>query len=86
MQGDEAVDADQEEETILITRRVLRRDKHRQDAREGQKRQGDQFLQNTQNKQILDNFNVGDNVVSFYMKFLKDPMTLRTISLVGVYS
>jgi hypothetical protein len=65
-QSDETANADHEEEAISYITRGHRRNKNRQDAREGQKRQGDEFLQNTQNKQLLDNLNVGDNVVSFY--------------------
>ena len=86
MHGGETANIDLEEETISPIGRTLRRNKNRQDAREGQKRQGDQFLQSTQNKQLLDNLNVDDNVVSFFIAFLKVSMTLRSISLAGTYT
>ncbi len=56
---------DREEKMILRNDRVKRTNEIRQVDREGQKRQADEFLQNTQKKQKLANLAVGDNVVSF---------------------
>ncbi|CAF1676613.1 unnamed protein product, partial [Didymodactylos carnosus] len=50
--------------------------KIRQAAREGQKRQADEFLQRTAKKQKLANFNVGDNVVSVLIRAVGVPLCL----------
>jgi hypothetical protein len=54
-----------EEKMVLRNDRVRRTNNIRQVAREGQKRQADEFLQNTQKKHKQANINIGDNVVSF---------------------
>jgi hypothetical protein len=77
--NDEPVDDDLIEESIVLSKRVLRTNQNRQDAREGQKRQADQFLQNTAKKQKLDDLCVGDNVVSFVLCLVK----FAFVSLVG---
>ncbi|CAF3237895.1 unnamed protein product, partial [Rotaria sp. Silwood2] len=46
-----------------LNNRIKRTNAVRQVAREGQKRQADEFLQSTAKKQKLANFNVGDNVL-----------------------
>jgi hypothetical protein len=47
-----------------LTSRVQRTNDIRETARKGQKRQANEFLQNTAKRHKLANFNVGDNVVS----------------------
>jgi len=48
----------------LLTNRVKRTNDIRETARHGQKRQADEFLQNTAKRHKLADLNVGDNVVS----------------------
>ncbi len=69
--NDEPVNDDLIEESIVLSKRALRTNKNRQDAHEGQKRQADEFLQNTAKKQKLDDLSIGDNVVSFVLCFIK---------------
>ena len=52
----------------------------RQDAREGQKRQAEEFLQTTLKKQKLTNWNIGDNVVSILMLIFIYLFQLETCS------
>lgn len=47
-----------------ITNRVKRTNGIRETARQSQKRQANEFLQNTAKRHKLVNLNVGDNVVS----------------------
>lgn len=48
----------------LLTNRIKRTNDIRETARQGQKRQADEFLQNTAKRHKLADLNVGDNVVS----------------------
>ncbi|CAF1096962.1 unnamed protein product [Didymodactylos carnosus] len=59
--------------------RIQRTNEIRQDAREGQKRQADQFLQNTFKKQKLANLNVGDNVLVSVPDVDRAPTDARNI-------
>ncbi|CAF2230927.1 unnamed protein product [Rotaria magnacalcarata] len=61
--NDEPVNDDLIETSTVLSKRALRANKNRQDACEGQKRQADNFLQNTAKNQKLDDLNDGDNVL-----------------------
>ena len=50
--------------------RIRKTDEIRQVAKEGPKRQADQFLQTTAKKQKLVDINIGDNVVSILFSYL----------------
>ncbi|CAF4815521.1 unnamed protein product, partial [Rotaria sp. Silwood2] len=53
-----------EKNNELLTNRVKRTNDIRETARQGQKRQADEFLQNTAKGHKLADLNVGDNVVN----------------------
>ena len=53
-----------EQNDEALTSRVQRTNVIRETARKGQKRQANEFLQNTAKRHKLANFNVGDNAVS----------------------
>ncbi|CAF5057243.1 unnamed protein product, partial [Rotaria sp. Silwood1] len=62
-QSDPHSDTDHEHSISSFNDRIQRTNEVRQDAKEGQKRQAEEFLQNTSKKQKLANLNVGDNVL-----------------------
>ncbi|CAF1045966.1 unnamed protein product [Didymodactylos carnosus] len=62
-----------------LNNRIQRTNEIHQDAREGQKRQADQFLQNTVKTQKLANLNVGDNVLVSVPDLDRGPTDARNI-------
>jgi hypothetical protein len=65
--NDEPIGDDLIEESIVLSKRALRTKQNRHDACKGQKRQAEEFLQNTAKKQKLDDLRVGNNVVRFVL-------------------
>lgn len=55
---------EQNKNNELLTNRIKTTNDIRETARQGQKRQADEFLQNTAKRYKLADLNVGDNVVS----------------------
>ncbi|CAF3295852.1 unnamed protein product, partial [Rotaria sp. Silwood2] len=62
-QGDSHSDSNDKSGTSPFNNRIQRTDVVRQVARKGQKRQAEEFLQNTYKKKKLTNLKIGDNVL-----------------------
>ncbi|CAF1370373.1 unnamed protein product [Rotaria sordida] len=78
-QGDSHSDSDNEHSISSFNDRIQRTNELREDARKGQKRQAEEFLQNTFKKQKLANLNLGDNVLVPVPDIDRGPTDARNI-------